>query len=51
MSATVLVCGSVFEGAEDITGPAEILVQGNRITSMVRFVNDLRDEINARLVE
>ncbi len=35
MSATVLVCGKVFDGASDrLTGPAEILVDGNRITSL-----------------
>ena len=31
MSATVLVCGKVFDDASDsLTGPAEILVEGNR---------------------
>jgi imidazolonepropionase-like amidohydrolase len=39
MSATVLVCGSVFDGAEEITGPAEILVEGNRITGIGRSVS------------
>src|SRR5271165_4774415 len=39
MSATVLVCGKVFDGASDsLTGPAEILVEGNRITSLERSV-------------
>ena len=34
MSATVLVCGKVFDGASDsLTGPADILVEGNRIRS------------------
>lgn len=37
MSATVLVCGKVFDGASDsLTGPAEILMEGNRITSLER---------------
>lgn len=33
MSATVLVCGKVFDGVlENLTGRSEILVEGNRIT-------------------
>ena len=40
MSATVLVCGKVFDGASDsLTGPAEILVEGNRITSLERCID------------
>lgn len=40
MSATVLVCGKVFDGvSEKLTGPAEILVEGNRIASIGRSVN------------
>ena len=40
MSATVLVCGKVFDGvSEELTGPAEILVEGNRIASIARSVN------------
>jgi imidazolonepropionase-like amidohydrolase len=40
MSATVLVCGKVFDGvSEQLTGPAEILVEGNRIASIGRSVN------------
>ena len=32
MSLVVLVCGNVFDGISDaLTGPAEILVDGNRI--------------------
>jgi hypothetical protein len=32
MSLVVLVCGNVFDGISDaLTGPAEILVEGNRI--------------------
>jgi hypothetical protein len=32
MSVVVLVCGNVFDGISDaLTGPAEILVDGNRI--------------------
>ncbi len=35
MSATVLICGSVFDGvSEGLTGPSEILVEGNRISSI-----------------
>ena len=34
MSALVLVCGKVFDGLSDtLTGPAEILVMGNRIAA------------------
>jgi imidazolonepropionase-like amidohydrolase len=33
MSTLVLVCGNVFDGLSDaLTGPAEILVEGNLIT-------------------
>ena len=40
MSATVLVCGKVFDGvSEKLTGPAEILVEGNRIASIARSVS------------
>lgn len=40
MSATVLVCGRIFDGAsEELTGPAEILVEGNRIAGMERSVD------------
>ena len=40
MSATVLVCGKMFDGAsEELMGPAEILVEGNRIASVARSVN------------
>jgi imidazolonepropionase-like amidohydrolase len=40
MSAIVLVCGKVFDGvSEELTGPAEILVGGNRIASIGRSVN------------
>jgi imidazolonepropionase-like amidohydrolase len=40
MSPTVLVCGKVFDGvSEGLTGPAEILVEGNRITNVGRSVN------------
>ena len=35
MNATVLVCGKTFDGAsEELTGPAEILIEGNRIASI-----------------
>jgi imidazolonepropionase-like amidohydrolase len=40
MSATVLVCGNMFDGSsEELSGPAEILVEGNRIASIGRSVN------------
>jgi hypothetical protein len=35
MSATVLVCGKMFDGRSDeVSGPAEILIEGNRIASI-----------------
>lgn len=35
MSAVVLLCGKVFDGVSDgLTGPAEILVEGGRITKI-----------------
>lgn len=40
MSAMVLVCGSMFDGeSERLTGPAEILIDGDRITSVGRSVD------------
>lgn len=40
MTATVLVCGNIFDGlSEGLSGPAEILVEGNRIASIARSVN------------
>jgi imidazolonepropionase-like amidohydrolase len=40
MSATVLACGNIFDGAsEQLSRPAEILVDGNRIASIERSVN------------
>src|ERR1051325_6029560 len=40
MTATVLVCGNIFDGSsEGLSGPAEVLVEGNRITSVARTVN------------
>ena len=39
MSMLVLVCGNVFDGLSDaLTGPAEILVEGNRIAGIERSV-------------
>jgi imidazolonepropionase-like amidohydrolase len=39
MNACVLVCGNVFDGTSDaLTGPAEILVEDNRIASIERSV-------------
>jgi len=33
MTSVVLICGNVFDGLSDaLTGPAEILVEGNRIS-------------------
>ena len=41
MSAVVLVCGNVLDGLSDaLTGPAEILVEGNRIAKVERSVGD-----------
>jgi imidazolonepropionase-like amidohydrolase len=40
MNTTVLVCGRMFDGAsEDLTGPTEISIEGNRITNIGRSVN------------
>lgn len=40
MTAVVLICGKVFDGVSDaLTGPTEILVEGNRITEMERSVS------------
>ncbi len=40
MNATVLVCGEMFDGAsEGLTGPVEILIEGNRIASVARSVD------------
>jgi hypothetical protein len=37
--ALVLVCGKVFDGISDaLTGPAEILIEGNRIAKIERSV-------------
>jgi imidazolonepropionase-like amidohydrolase len=39
MSAAVLICGKVFDGSSDVlTGPAEILVEQNRIAEIGRSV-------------
>jgi hypothetical protein len=39
MSTLVLVCGNVFDGLSDaLAGPAEILIEGNRITKIERSV-------------
>jgi imidazolonepropionase-like amidohydrolase len=39
MSALILVCGKVFDGLSDtLTGPAEILIEGNRIAKVERSV-------------
>ena len=49
MSATVLVCGGIFDGTSDeLIRSAEILVEGNRITSIGRSVNRPR---GARLID
>lgn len=40
MSATVLVCGHIFDGSsEELTGAMEILVEGNRIASIGRSIS------------
>jgi hypothetical protein len=39
MTMLVLVCGKVFDGVSaTLTGPAEILVQDNRIAEIARSV-------------
>jgi hypothetical protein len=39
MSVVVLVCGNVFDGISNtLAGPAEILVEGNRIPRIERSV-------------
>ena len=39
MTMLVLVCGNVFDGLSDsLTGPAEILIEGNRISKVERSV-------------
>lgn len=39
MSATVLLCGNLFDGvSEALSGPMQVLVEGNRITSVGRSV-------------
>ena len=39
MSATVLLCGNLFDGvSETLSGPMQVLVEGNRITSVGRSV-------------
>jgi imidazolonepropionase-like amidohydrolase len=44
MSATVLICGNIFDGSSDeLSGPAEILVEGNRIASIGRAVDRPRE--------
>ncbi len=43
MSAIVLLCGNLFDGiSETLSGPMEILVQGNRIASVGGPLSDLR---------
>lgn len=40
MSAVVLVCGRMFDGtSEELTGPTEISIEGNRITGIGQSVN------------
>ena len=49
MSAAVLICGKVFDGLSDVlTGPAEILVEQNRIAEIGRSV---RRPVDARMVD
>jgi imidazolonepropionase-like amidohydrolase len=43
MSATVVICGRMFDGtSEELNGPVEILVENNRITSIARSVKQAR---------
>jgi imidazolonepropionase-like amidohydrolase len=40
MNAIVVVCGRMFDGSsEELTGPAEIVVEGNRISSIGQSIN------------
>jgi imidazolonepropionase-like amidohydrolase len=40
MTPTVLICGKMFDGlSEELQGPAEIIIEGNRITSVARSVD------------
>jgi hypothetical protein len=40
MNALILICGNVFDGISDaLTGPAEILVENNRIAKIARSVH------------
>src|SRR6185437_15890553 len=49
MSATVLLCGGIFDGISDqLMRPAEILVEGNRISSIGRCVDRPR---GARVID
>src|SRR6185312_1628464 len=44
MSVTVLVCGSMFDGrSEQLSGPTEISIDGNRITGIGRSLKRPRD--------
>lgn len=40
MSTVILLCGRLFDGVSDhLSGPAEILISGNRIASIARTMN------------
>jgi len=40
MNTTVLLCGGIFDGiSEELTRPAEVLIEGNRITHVGRSVD------------
>src|SRR6185312_14702122 len=40
MKSTVLLCGSIFDGVSDqLTGPMQILIEGNRIAAVGRSVD------------
>src|SRR5690242_316247 len=44
MTAVVLICGNVFDGiSETLTGPAEILIEDNRISQIDRSVGRAPD--------
>lgn len=49
MSVTVLMCGRIFDGtADELTGPTEILIEGDRITGIGRSVSRPR---GARVID
>jgi imidazolonepropionase-like amidohydrolase len=49
MRATVLVCGNLFDGSsEALSGPAEILIEGNRVVSIEQSIDR---PLEARIID